>query len=95
MSLVLSSEPVIVSMPITNGLLTKKTKILLCALICVASLIRVVSDAFTAISLGLVMIAIMILMATKSDVAQMIAGSLIVGSGAFIVGYNLGKFILS
>lgn len=82
-------------MSITNEFSTKRFKFLLGALAFVVSLITGVSDAFTAMSLGLVMIAIMILMATKSDVAQTIAGSLIVGSGAFIVGYNLGKLILS
>lgn len=82
-------------MSIPNEFSTKRFKFLLCVLMCVVSFMHVVSDAFTAISLGLVMLAIVILMMAKSDVARIIAGSLIVGSGAFIVGYNLGKLILS
>ena len=82
------------SMFITNEFLTKRFKFLLGAFICVGSFINVAPDAFTAISLGLVMIGIMILMATKSDIAWIIVGSLIVGNVAFVIGYNLGKFIL-
>ncbi len=91
----LSLERIIVSMSITNDFSTKRTKVLLCFFVGVGTLIRVAPDAFTAISLGLVMVAVMILMATTSDVAQLIAGSIIVGSGGFIVGFNLGQLILS